>query len=59
MFLVCLLLLASPLLLLVRDVLVDSAAAVLYYYGASKVFNLSTIRGKIRQSLNTKMRQLF
>jgi hypothetical protein len=30
-----------------------------YYYGASKVFNLSTLGGEIRQTLDAKMRQLF
>jgi hypothetical protein len=32
---------------------------VIYYYGASKEFNLSTSCGVIRQPLHTKMRQLF
>jgi|688.fasta_scaffold1287874_1 hypothetical protein len=32
---------------------------VLYYYGDSKLFNLSTVCGEIRQTLDAKMRQLF
>jgi hypothetical protein len=31
----------------------------LYYYGASRVFNLSTLCGEIRQTLDAKMRQIF
>ncbi len=32
---------------------------LLFYYRASKVSNLSTLCGEIRQTLDAKMRQLF
>jgi hypothetical protein len=31
---------------------------VIYYYGASRVLNLLTVCGEIRQTLDAKMRQI-